>query len=219
MTISVASRWPRRDATTTAAEKRPLEHPDFDESMVEEARTQGPDAFRPIFIRYSKPVLMFIYSLIGDRDRAEELTQETFIRAYRKLHTIRESSRFSTWLFGIARNVVRETIRAKYRHAGKATPFELVSPHHPDTKAKPDEQVISDELCRMIREALLKLPEDQRVVFVLKLIASKRYEEISEITGASIGKLKTDLHRARHRMREELHPYLHGRLCGKRGEM
>ncbi len=219
MTISLASRWPQRDATTTAAEKRPLEHPDFDESMVEMARTEGPDAFRPIFLRYSKPVLVFIYSMIGDRDRAEELTQETFIRAYRGLNSVRDISRFSTWLFGIARNVARETIRAKYRHSGKVTPFEFVSTHHPDTKAKPDEQVISDELYRMIREALLKLPEDQRVVFVLKLIAGKRYEEISEITGASIGKLKTDLHRARHKMREELHPYLHGRFHGKRGEM
>jgi RNA polymerase sigma-70 factor, ECF subfamily len=201
----------------TTAEKRPLEHPDFDESMVEEARTGGPDAFHPIFNRFSKPILMFIYSLIGDRERAEELTQETFIRAYHGLHTFRESGRFSTWLFGIARNVVREAIRAKYRNSSRLMPFELISSRRPDTKAKPDEQVISEELYRMIRQALLKLPEDQRVVFVLKLITSMRYEEISEITGASIGKLKTDLHRARHRMREELQPYLQGRLYGKTG--
>ncbi len=219
MTTWAASRWPERDATNIMAEKQTLDHPDFDQSVVEEAKAAGPDAFRPIFDRYSKPVLVFIYSLIGDRDRADELAQETFIRAYRGLHTIRESGKFSTWLFGIARNVVREAIRSKYRNSMKIAPFELIASIQPDTKAKPDEQIISEELYRMVRKALSRLPEDQRLVFVLKLVSSLRYEEISEITGASIGKLKTDLHRARSRMRDELQPYLDSRSRGKRGVM
>ncbi len=215
MPASLSSRWPHHGVITTV-EKRPL---DVDESLIEHARTAGPEGFRPIFTRYSKPILMFIYNLTGDRDRAEELTQETFIRAYRKLDTLRGNARFSTWLFGIARNVVREAIKAKYRSLRSAAPDGLVANRLPDTKARPDERVISEELSGKIRDALLRLPEGQRTVFILKLITSMRYEEISDVTGSSIGKLKTDLHRARRRMREELQPYLRDQSSGKRGAL
>jgi RNA polymerase sigma-70 factor (ECF subfamily) len=215
MTIPLISRWPQRDVTTL--EKMPLEH--SEESLLAEARTTGPDSFRPIFNRYSKPLLVFIYSLVGDRDRAEELTQETFVRAYRRLSTIREGGRLSTWLFGIARNVVREAIKAKYRNLRKLTSVELLSSQLPDSGARPDEQVITGELHRMIQAALLKLPEDQRLVVVLKLIIDMPYEDISKVTGSSVGKLKTDLHRARHKMRESLQPYLRDRLYRNRGEL
>ena len=215
MTIPLISRWPQRDVTTL--EKRPLEH--SEEFLLAEARSAGPDGFRPIFNRYSKPVLAFIYSLVGDRDHAEELTQETFVRAYRRLWTIREGGRLSTWLFGIARNVVREAIKSKYRNLRRLTAYELLSSQLPDGGIRPDEQVFTEELHRMIQTALLKLPEDQRLVVVLKLIIDMPYEEISEVTGLSVGKLKTDLHRARHKMRESLQPYLRDQLYRNRGEL
>ena len=178
-----------------------------------------PDAFHIVFRRYSKPVLVFIYGLLGDRDRAEELTQETFIRAYQKRHTIREGGRFSSWLFGIARNVTREAIREKYRNIRRAAGIDSFSDVLQDEGKMPDERVIAEELQGRIRSALLTLPEDHRTVFVLKLIVNMRYEEIAEATGASIGKLKTDLHRARQKMRSELGPYIDGRYPGKRGVM
>src|SRR5215471_5707868 len=71
------------------------------------------EAFRLIFERYSRPVLSFIYDLVGDRDLAEELAQETFVRAYRSLKSLREETKLSTWLFGIAKNVSRESLRAR----------------------------------------------------------------------------------------------------------
>ena len=74
------------------------------------------EAFRLIFERYSRPVISFIYDQIGDRDQAEELTQETFVRAYRSLKSLREETKLSTWLFGIAKNVARESLRARIRH-------------------------------------------------------------------------------------------------------
>jgi RNA polymerase sigma-70 factor (ECF subfamily) len=180
-------------------------------------RVADPDAFQAVFHRFSKPVLVFIYSLIGNHAKAEELTQETFIRAYRRLHTLREQSRFSTWLFGIARNVVREAIKEKYRILRVASSYEPLTGDVPDNRSRPDEQILSEELQRIIQTALLKLTEDQRFVFVLKMINHLPYEEISEVTGASIGKLKTDLHRARLKMRQDLLPYLEGGLSGKRG--
>ena len=73
------------------------------------------DAFRLIFERYSRPVISFIYDMVDDRALAEELTQETFVRAFRAIHTMRAETKLSTWLFGIARNVARESLRARAR--------------------------------------------------------------------------------------------------------
>src|SRR4029078_10047024 len=73
------------------------------------------DAFRLIFERYSRPVISFIFDMVNDRGLAEELTQETFVRAYRAMRTMRKDTKLSTWLFGIARNVARESLRARVR--------------------------------------------------------------------------------------------------------
>src|SRR5499433_4021290 len=73
------------------------------------------EAFRLIFERYSRPVISFIYDMVNDRSLAEELTQETFVRAYRAIRTMRRDTKLSTWLFGIARNVARESLRARTR--------------------------------------------------------------------------------------------------------
>jgi RNA polymerase sigma-70 factor (ECF subfamily) len=201
-------------------EKQPPTNHDFesDVAMVRAAIEEGPDAFFPIFRRYSKPLLVFIYGLIGNRQCAEELAQETFIRAFHRMETLREDYRLSTWIFGIARNVVREAIREKYRNIRRGALHDEADSGIPDTRLRPDERIIADELHSAIQTAVATLPEDQRIAFVLKLIMGLRYEEISEITGFSIGKLKTDLHRARQRLRDQLLPYVQGGLSRKRGD-
>src|SRR5438132_4500131 len=83
--------------------------------LIAHARQGDHEAFRLIFERYSRPVISFIYDVVSDRELAEELTQETFVRAYRNLGTMREETKLSTWLFGIARNVAREALRARMR--------------------------------------------------------------------------------------------------------
>src|SRR5438034_9697853 len=84
--------------------------------LVSRACRGDHEAFRLIFERYSRPVLSFIYDQVGDRELAEELAQETFVRAYRNLRALREETKLSTWLFGIAKNVAREALRARSRH-------------------------------------------------------------------------------------------------------
>src|SRR6267142_5577720 len=83
--------------------------------LVARASLGDQEAFRLIFERYSRPVISFIYDFVGDRGLAEELTQETFVRAFRNLHALREETKLSTWLFGIARNVAREALRSRLR--------------------------------------------------------------------------------------------------------
>ena len=76
--------------------------------VVTRAKAGDEEAFHLIFNRYGRPVLSFIHNHVQNRELAEELAQETFVRAYRNLPALREELRLSTWLFGIARNVVRE---------------------------------------------------------------------------------------------------------------
>src|SRR3954471_2395433 len=80
--------------------------------LIARACAGDAEAFRLIFERYSRPVISFIYDQVNDRELAEELAQETFVRAYRNLNSLREEAKLSTWLFGIAKNVAREWLRS-----------------------------------------------------------------------------------------------------------
>ena len=180
------------------------------EELVARVRAGDEEAFRLIFDRYSRPVLGFIFDMVGDRSLAEDLAQETFVRAFRGLQTLREETKLSTWLFGIARNCAREQLRTRRRDAGNveidAEPaFEL----H-DHARTPSGHLLDKELSGVIQSALARLDEDKRTVFTLKVLQQRSYEEIAEITGFSVGKLKTDLHRARAEMRRRIGPYLGG---------
>ena len=165
------------------------------------------EAFRLIFERYSRPVISFIFDMVNDRGLAEELTQETFVRAYRAMHTMRRDTKLSTWLFGIARNVARESLRARNRANSHLDIADKSVMDLSDRKPAPVEGLLSKELNDVIRRSLEALDEDKRLVFTLKVLHQCSYEEIASITGFSIAKLKTDLHRARAEMRRRISPY------------
>ena len=165
------------------------------------------EAFRLIFDRYSRPVIGFIYDMVSDRALAEELTQETFVRAFRGIHSMKPETKLSTWLFGIARNVARESLRARTRANTQVTLEDESVMDLSDQKPVPVDRLLSKELNEVIRRALEALDEDKRLVFTLKVFHQCSYEEIAEITGFSLAKLKTDLHRARAEMRRRIQPY------------
>ena len=165
------------------------------------------DAFRLIFERYSRPVISFIYDIVNDRALAEELTQETFVRAFRAIHTMRAETKLSTWLFGIARNVARESLRARARANKHVDLADKSVMDLSDNKPEPVDGLLSKELKAVIRRSLAALDEDKRLVFTLKVLHQCSYEEIAMITGFSLAKLKTDLHRARAQMRKRISPY------------
>jgi RNA polymerase sigma-70 factor (ECF subfamily) len=174
--------------------------------LVARASQGDQEGFRLIFERYSRPVISFIYDLVSDRGLAEELTQETFVRAFRSLHTLRQETKLSTWLFGIAKNVAREALRVRVRdsrHVDLESVLDLS-----DQAPVPVNQLLSKELNELIQRSLALLDDDKRLVFTLKVFQQCSYEEIADITGFSIPKLKTDLHRARSEMRKRISPYV-----------
>lgn len=176
--------------------------------VVDRARRGDEEAFQLIFTRYGRPILSFIQNMVQNRALAEELAQETFVRAYRNLGGLRDASHLSTWLFGIALNVARESAREHRRDARRIALDEPASLELESTARRPEGELLDRELNGVIAQALRELDDDKRIVFTLKILHEMSYEEISRITGHSIGKLKTDLHRARLVMRRRIAPYL-----------
>lgn len=176
--------------------------------LVTRACQGDQEAFRLIFERYSRPVISFIYDQVGDRELADELTQETFVRAYRGLKSLRKETKLSTWLFGIAKNVARESLRARIRQNQHIDLDNKQVLDLSDRTPVPSNQLLDKELNEVVQRSLAMLDEDKRTVFTLKVFHQCSYEEIAEITGFSIPKLKTDLHRARAEMRQRVGQYV-----------
>jgi RNA polymerase sigma-70 factor, ECF subfamily len=177
------------------------------EDLIARARRGDEDAFRLIFERYTRPIISFIFYMVNQNELAEELAQETFVRAYKSLHSLRDEAKLSTWLFGIAKNIARESIRDRHRERGQLelTDRTVMNLRAPDSPAG---ELLDKELSNFVRDALLQLDEDKRLVFTLKVYQQRSYDEIAEITGFSIPKIRNDLHRARAEMRRRLSPYL-----------
>lgn len=178
------------------------------DDLIARAQSGDDEAFGVIFERHSRFVYKFIYAMLGECGAAEELTQETFLAAYKNIHGLRGEAHLRTWLCGIAKNIVYKSFRA-LRKEGLNSGAEVESLNAADDKnLSPDEEFLSKELNRLIRSALSKLDADKRLIFTLKELQHLSYKEISEITGSAIPKLKTDLHRAKIEMRRVLRPYL-----------
>jgi RNA polymerase sigma-70 factor (ECF subfamily) len=179
------------------------------EDLIRRARTGDQEAFRLIFERYARPVLSFIVDLVGHRDLAEELVQETFVRAYQSLKSIRDDTKLSSWLFGIGRNVAREALRARRKENRNFLESDFSNEAIADhTRASPAQDLLNKEMNAAMQTALALLEEDWRTIFVLKVLQQCSYQEIADITGFSVPKIKTDLHRARLQMRRKMRPFL-----------
>jgi RNA polymerase sigma-70 factor, ECF subfamily len=178
------------------------------EDLIARARRGDEEAFRLIFERHTRPVISFIFYMVNQRELAEELAQETFVRAYKSLHALRDETKLSTWLFGIAKNIARESIRERRREQSQLELDDRAVQEIRSTEPSPAGELLDKELSGVVRHALLKLDEDKRLVFTLKVYQQRSYDEIAEITGFSIPKIRNDLHRARIEMRRRLSLYL-----------
>jgi len=171
------------------------------------ARAQSGDdaeAFGQIFELHYRFVYKFIYAMLGEKEAAEELTQETFLGAFRGIHSLRGEARLKTWLCGIAKNIVYKHLRSS-RKEGTKSADAIESLNVSDERTvSPDREFLSKELNYLIGAALNKLDADKRLVFTLKELQNLSYKEISEITGSNVSKLKVDLHRAKIEMRSLL---------------
>ena len=160
-------------------------------------------AFEALFARYTPRVLTFLTRLVRDRARAEELTQDVFVRIYNAADRYEPKARFSTWIFGIAHNLgLNELARAHRRYERGDTPLEELVSSDPSPGA--DEKLEAAELHGRLERALAKLPDRQRAALLLRSEQGLAYEEIAEALDASVSSVKSLIHRARESLIAEL---------------
>lgn len=172
-------------------------------------------AFGALVDRYQTRLLNFVNRTIGDRERAEDLVQEVFIRVFRHLHRFDQTKKFSTWIYTIASNLAKNELRNRSRNP--LVLFQTIkknweADHRPlqfeDATARPDDLYRKRFLKDAVEQCVHRLPEHHREVFVLRELEGKSYQEIAEITGCNLGTVKSRLNRARNSFAQLIGPIL-----------
>ncbi|MEK7402107.1 MAG: sigma-70 family RNA polymerase sigma factor [Gemmatimonadota bacterium] len=184
-----------------------------DADVVALAQRGREPAYRELIRRYERPVFSLVYRMVRDRELAEDLTQDTFIKVLSHIEKYRSEFKFSSWLFKIANNVAIDHLRRRQLntvsmdgspHATnadltQATSFEL--PTHDET---PLQELEARELGSEIERAISRLRPEYRACILLRHVEDKSYEEIAATLDLPLGTVKTYIHRARHELRKLL---------------
>jgi RNA polymerase sigma-70 factor (ECF subfamily) len=169
---------------------------------------EGP-GFRAVIDANYARVHNLLLRLVGDREAAADLTQDTFVRAYQAWEFFRGDSQVYTWLFRIAVNLARNHLEKQGRERRQVEPELSRAEEMPARRfSRPDEVVQRGEMAGMLAEELLALREDQREIIVLRDVQDLTYEEIAQVLGCSVSAVKSKLFRARSALRRRLGPYL-----------
>lgn len=184
-----------------------------DKDVIRQARDGRETAFRELIRRYERPVFSVIYRMIRDRELAEDLAQETFIKVLNALDKYKPEYKFSSWIFKIAHNTTVDHLRkkeldtlsldgsphARTQEQAEATSFTAVA-----AGENPEEYTSSKQLGAEIEEAIALLRPEYREAIVLWHIEGHPYEEIAEIMDLPLGTVKTYIHRGRNELRKLL---------------
>lgn len=174
-------------------------------------------AFTELLRRYQSYVDKVLYHLAPDWQDRSDLAQEVWIRVYRNVGRLNEPEKFKGWLSRIATNLFYDELRKRKR---VRPPLSIDAPHTledgereweiPADKPGPEEELATVEFYDRLRAAIAQLPEVFRTTIVLREIEGMAYEEIAEITGVSLGTVKSRIARARYRLQTDLQAYWPG---------
>jgi len=188
--------------------KTPAPKAAADAQLIARAQRGDEEAFAALFEAHKRRVYSLCLRMTGNTAEAEDLTQEAFLQLYRKISTFRGESAFSTWLHRLAVNVVLMHLRKKG--------LQQISLDEPDTSQdEPVKRDYGSEDRRLtgsvdrigLQKAIADLPPGYRAVFVLHDVEGYEHNEIAEIMNCSVGNSKSQLHKARMKLRERLRHY------------
>lgn len=176
-----------------------------DWELVARARSGQLSAFEDLVRRYQAPLVGFCRRMLGSTQDAEEIAQESFVRVYRFLDRLRPDAKFSTLLFGIARNLALNAIRDASRRGRNVTESlsrdDLSERPIADTGHTPERAARLREIEELLEQALSELSPDHREVIVLRELQGLEYEAIAAIVKCRVGTVKSRLARAREQLR------------------
>ncbi len=184
-----------------------------DADVVALAKEGRESAFRELVRRYERPVFSLVFRLVRDKDTAEDLAQETFVKVLNNIERYRPEFKFSSWLFKIANNVAIDHLRKRSvdtvslegsRYATSTDEMQATSVRAVDTSQSPLEELESRELGGAIERAIGSLRPEYRACILLRHVEDRSYEEIAATLDLPLGTVKTYIHRARHELRKAL---------------
>lgn len=187
-------------------------------ALVQRAQANDRAAFNEIVLRYKAKVFNFVHRMIPSTQDAEDVTQETFVRAYLSIRSFQSRASLNTWLFRIAMNLCIDYGRRARKTAGTISSLTMNASDDdsetewelPDQANDPQRLLLNKELGAQLEAALRALPEKLRTVVLLYDIEGLPYEEIATIAGCPLGTVKSRLFNARAALRDKLAPYLAG---------
>lgn len=180
-----------------------------EKELVRLSREGSEEAFAELVKIYKIKVFNLAYSLTRDRDVADDLAQEAFIKAYYALPRFQSRSGFGTWLYRIAINHVRDYLRKKSRMIQISIEnIKESSILQEDKTMKEEKEPIEEQRKQLVRQSIRSLPEKHQVILSLRDIQGFSYEEISKILKISAGTVDSRIHRARKMLRKKLAPFL-----------
>ena len=184
-----------------------------DQDVVLEARAGRQAAYRELVRRYERPIFSLIYRMVRNREQAEDLSQETFVKALNAIESYRPEYKFSSWIFKIANNAAIDHLRRRdldtlsldgSPNATTADEIEATALQVGDRAQGPLAELESRELGSAIEEAIGRLRPEYRSCILLRHVEGMAYEEIAQLLDLPLGTVKTYIHRARNELRGHL---------------
>ena len=202
----------------------PISSADSDLALVERANAGDTRAFELLVIKYQRRIERLVGRMVRDLDLVQDITQETFIRAYKALHQFRGEAQFYTWLYRIAVNTAKKSLM-EMRRSPIITESALHNRSDDDetsvieqeliTQETPETVLAAQEIAQAVNAAMEALPEDLRQAVTLREIEGLSYEEISQAMDCPIGTVRSRIFRAREAISAKVKPLLESQ-SGKR---
>jgi RNA polymerase sigma-70 factor (ECF subfamily) len=177
-----------------------------DQELIDRARGGDDEAFRLLVERHSRAIYRAAYRITGNGADADDVVQETFLRAYRALERFDARAAFPTWIHRIAVNCSLDLIDARRRRDGRVSDDEDLSAIASNAVA-PDRAVQSMEMQRAVASAMERLSGNERTAFVLRHFEGMPLEEIGKVLGTQLNATKNTVFRAVRKLREQLQPF------------
>lgn len=183
--------------------------PEVDDKLIEEALRGDQKAFKELVSRHQASVFHIIFRLVRDKELANDLVQETFMKAFSSLKTYRSEYRFSTWLYKIAANSSIDHLRKKrIRALSLDNPIQTgdgeIGFEVADYSHHPEREMVRHEQAASINDAISSLPRKYRQVIIARHQEEKSYEEIADELGVPVGTVKARIFRARELLKKRL---------------
>ncbi len=179
-----------------------------DVGLIAACQQGDPRSFQRLFEIYRDRVYALCRHMAGNDEDAEDLTQESFVQAFKNIGSFRAEASFGTWLYRIASNRCLAELRKQRPQFQSVELVEKDRVMQLRGEANPEDLLVRKELIQRAEEAVATLPEQQRLIFVLGTQMGMRYREIGAIVGCSEDAIKVRIHRARKRVRDALKLYL-----------